>query len=194
MIYFGTKELYELSNYKGIKYFRMAFLFFAFAYFFRYIIKFLIIYFQLDRIFDLSPHLIGFFAMIFFIYLSSMAIFYLLYSLLHKKLGNKKIYIFHIIAVFLAFLSSLFRHPLFHVLLDFSLLLMVLLIVYLAYKDSKNKSKDKFILYLLLSLFLILNTLDLSLPMFFERTRLFIYLASSWIFLILLYKVLRRTG
>lgn len=27
MIYFGTKELYELSSYKGIKYFRQAFLF-----------------------------------------------------------------------------------------------------------------------------------------------------------------------
>ena len=29
MVYFGTKELYELSSYKGIKYFRQAFLFFA---------------------------------------------------------------------------------------------------------------------------------------------------------------------
>src|SRR3989339_748726 len=37
MIYFGTKELYELSSHKGIKYFRLSFLFFAiFYYFFNY--------------------------------------------------------------------------------------------------------------------------------------------------------------
>ena len=41
MVYFGTKELYELSSYKGIKYFREAFLFFAIAYAFRSVIKFI---------------------------------------------------------------------------------------------------------------------------------------------------------
>ena len=29
MIYFGTREIYNLSSYKGIKYFRQAFLLFA---------------------------------------------------------------------------------------------------------------------------------------------------------------------
>ena len=39
LVYFGTKEIYELSSHKGIKYFREAFLFFAIAYFFRFLIK-----------------------------------------------------------------------------------------------------------------------------------------------------------
>ena len=39
LIYFETKELYELSSHKGIKYFRRSFLFFGIAYFVRYFIK-----------------------------------------------------------------------------------------------------------------------------------------------------------
>ena len=46
MVYYGTKELYELSSYKGIKYFRQAFLFFAIAYFFRYSIRFILSFFN----------------------------------------------------------------------------------------------------------------------------------------------------
>jgi len=29
MVFFGTKQIYELSSHKGIKYFRLAFLFFC---------------------------------------------------------------------------------------------------------------------------------------------------------------------
>ena len=39
IIYFSTREMYELSSYKGLKYFRLAFLFFAVAYFFRSFIQ-----------------------------------------------------------------------------------------------------------------------------------------------------------
>ena len=54
MIYYSTKEMYELSSYKGIKYFRQAFLLFAIAYFFKSFIKILLVYFGTSRILDIN--------------------------------------------------------------------------------------------------------------------------------------------
>lgn len=59
MIYFGTREIYRLSQHKGIKYFRTAFLFFAFAYFSRSFIKFLMINFDYRTLFDIPPRILN---------------------------------------------------------------------------------------------------------------------------------------
>ena len=56
MIYFATKELYELSKHKGIKYFRLSFLFFAIAYFFRSFIKIVLFYFDKQEIRTENKH------------------------------------------------------------------------------------------------------------------------------------------
>jgi len=39
IIYFKTSEIYKLTSHKGIKYFRMTFLFFAASYFLRFFTK-----------------------------------------------------------------------------------------------------------------------------------------------------------
>jgi len=112
IIYFGTKELYKLSSHKGIKYFRQAFLFFAIAYFFRGFIKFIVIYFDINGILELSPitfGITGLTTQFLFVYFSSMAIFYLLYSVIQKWNNNPhKIYLFHVLALILACFSSSF--------------------------------------------------------------------------------------
>lgn len=202
MIYFGTKELYKLSSHKGIKYFRQAFLFFALAYFVRFFIKFLLISFNVINIFDVHSRVfflgIGQITLFAFMYLSSMAIFYLLYSVLWKRLEekSKRIYLFHILAIIIASLSILFRDPLMHLSLNIILLIFVTLTFYASKKKSKRK-KGKHnlqIVYTLLFVFWIINTIDIVVPRFFQTFQLFIYLASSAIFLIILYKVLRKTG
>src|SRR3989338_8535448 len=68
MIYFGTKELYNLTNHKGIKYFRLAFLCFAVAFFFRSFIKFLLVSLNLDRILELNVPALATFSLIVFMY------------------------------------------------------------------------------------------------------------------------------
>src|SRR4030042_1399496 len=110
MVYFGTRELYELSSYKGIKYFRQAFLFFAVAYFFRSFIKFVMDYFKISRILDFSPMIFGQFSLLLFMYFSSMAVFYLIYSLMWKKWNgsSKKIYLFHALAVIISLANIFF--------------------------------------------------------------------------------------
>jgi len=198
MVYYGTKELYELSSYKGIKYFRQAFLFFAIAYFFRSFIKFVLFYFSIREIFEFSPRVFGSLTLFIFMYFSSIAIFYLLYSLMWKKWnGNsKKVYLLHGIALIIAALSVISRNPLMHFGLNALLFLLVVFIGYNSYKSSKSKTKghNLYAIYLLLSLFWIFNIIDILIPNFLENFKLFIYLVSSGIFLLILYKVLKKSG
>lgn len=198
MIYFGTKELYELSSYKGLKYFRNAFLFFAIAYFFRSIIKFLLSFFDVKGIIDFPQRVFGIMtgpiALFIFMYFSSMAIFYLLYSASWKNFKEKKytIYIFHFFAFVIALLSIIFRDPLIYLGLNLILLGLTFYTIYLA-KEKKGKHPF-YKVYLLLTLFWILNILDILIPGVFSNAQILIYLASAGVFFTILYKVLKKAG
>jgi len=203
MIYFGTKELYELSSHKGIKYFRQAFLFFALAYFFRSFIKLIVFYFNVQGILSISPKLfnplISQIALIFFLYFSSMAVFYLLYSVRWKKWNseNKKIYLFHLFTFIISLFIVLSKNALAYLGINFLLFFIVLSVVYTSYKNNKKIKSHKnnlYLIYLLLSFFWILNIVDILIPSFFQNFQLFIYLASSMIFFIMVYKVLKKVG
>lgn len=199
MIYFGTKELYELSSYKGIKYFRQAFLFFAIAYFFRSIIKFVLVYLGINRIFDFSPPIFGAITLFFFIYFSSIAIFYLLYSVMWRKWNgsSKKIYLFHGLAFIISMIIILSRDVRIYLGLNLLLFFFVTFIVYVAYKNSKSKKKEhtlNYVIYMLLFIFWLLNIIDILIPGFLQNLKLFIYILSSGIFLLILYKVIKKTG
>jgi hypothetical protein len=188
LIYFGTRELYSLSKYKGIKYFREAFLFFAAAFFFRSFIKFLLIFFGIGRPHELSPIYFGIAALFIFMFASSMAIFYLLYSMLWKK-SPKLIYLFYILAILISIVSIIFNST--FVILGVYLLLIVFIvsIMILAHKKS-----NMYIIYILISLFLILNIIDILLPNFLQLYQILIYLISLTLFLTIFYKVTKKTG
>lgn len=198
MIYFGTKEIYELSSYKGIKYFRKAFLFFAIAYFFRSFIKFMMMYFNLREIFEFSPGFFGGFTLFLFMYFSAMAMFYLLYSLIWRKwsINANKIYIAHGLALIIAVTSITIRNQLVYFGINILLLAFIVLVVYAAYKNQKNKLKSHnlYAVYLMLFVFWIFNIIDILVPNFLQTFKLLIYLISSGIFLLILYKVLKKAG
>jgi len=202
MIYFGTKELYELSSHKGIKYFRLSFLFFAIAYFFRSFIKFIVMYFNIETIFNFSPKTFGILfgpaTMFVFMYFSAMAIFYLLYSVMWKKLEKSpnKIYLFHFFAFIISLITIIFMNPFVYLWMNLLLLSCVIFIYYLSRKQSKiKKSKHNLhIIYTLLFSFWVLNIIDILIPTFFKTFQLFIYLASIFLFLLMLYKVIKKTG
>jgi len=198
MIYYGTRELYELSSYKGIKYFRQAFLFFAIAYFFRSFIKFVLLYFNVTEIREFSPILFGNFTLLIFVYFSSLAIFYLLYSVMWKKWNgsSKKIYLLHGFAILIAVISVYSRDPFVYFGLNFLLFCFVIFSVYTAYRNSKTRFKghNLYAIYVLLFLFWILNILDILIPNFFQTFQLFVYLVSSGIFLLILYRVIKKVG
>jgi len=199
MVYFGTKELYELSSYKGIKYFRQAFLFFALAYFFRSFIKFIMIYFQVDRIIDFSPKAFGPFTLFIFIYFSTIAVFYLIYSAIWK-IWNKHpntIYIFHFLAFVMSLAILLAKSPFVYLIINAALFVFILFLIgYLMYKTEKSKMKKSnlYVVYLLLFVFWLLNVIDILIPKFLQTFQLLIYLVSTGIFLLILYRVIKKTG
>jgi len=202
MIYFGTKEIYELSSHKGIKYFRLAFLFFAFAYFFRVFIKLLVSYFNVQGILALPSRIfnpmVGSITLLFFMYFSAMAIFYLLYSVLWKRLEGNKFYLFHLGAVALAFFSIFSTNPFSYLGMNLFLLFFVIALVFVSYRDSKKQAKSRshnlYVVYLLLLFFWIFNIINILLPKFLNSFQLLIYLSSLGVFLLISYKVLRKTG
>ncbi len=198
MIYFATKEMDKLSSYKGIKYFRLSFLFFAFAYFFRYFIQIFLFSFNLKGILEFSPMFFGAISLFVFLYFSTMAIFFLLYSVMWKKWNHSKltIILFNVSALIMAFALIFSRGIFVYLLINLILLLVVLFILFIAYKDSKKKSKtgSPFIIYLLLSIFWILNITDILIPRFLSIYQLLVYLISILLFMIILYKVLKKTG
>jgi len=196
MIYFATKKLYELSSHKGIKYFRFSFLFFALAYFFRSFAKFNAIIFNDQFIFGIHPQILTFVSSFIFMYLSSIAIFYLLYSIIWKKFPQKIIpYTFYILAFIISTISGFSRNFLTHIYLNLFLLALAFAIIYAANKLTKNKKSHKmYPIYLLLSTFWILNIIDTFIPTFLQSFQLIIYLSSLGIFLSILYKVLTKIG
>ena len=195
MIYYGTREMYELSSYKGIKYFRQAFLFFAIAYFFRYFIQFILIFFDVHNAFD-SSRLIFLGSMLIFIFFSALAIFYLLYSIMWKNSNKYKMSLFYILAFVIALIGTIFRGILIALILNFLILIAALAVLFIAYKESKNKKKGEglFTIYVLLSLFLVLNVIDILIPKFLQMYQLIIYCASILIFMLILYKVIKKIG
>ncbi|MBU0466783.1 MAG: hypothetical protein KJ718_03180 [Nanoarchaeota archaeon] len=195
MIYFGTRELYKLSSHKGIKYFRQSFLFFALAYFFRSFIKIILFYFDAGEIRALLP-IFGNITLFIFMYFSSMAIFYLIYSVMWKKWKSKSIvYLFHLMAFAIAIIIILFRNQFVYLLINLLLFVFIAFIFYKSHRQSKKKkSHHLYIIYLLLFVFWIFNIIDILIPNYLQTFQLFIYLISLGIFLSILYKVIRRIG
>lgn len=198
MIYFGTKELYELSSHKGIKYFRISFLFFAAAYFVRYFIKFFLNYFSVAAVREIPPHVsglaIGQITLFLFMYFSSIAVFYLLCSVMWKKWKADKIYIFHALAAIIAIISIIFNNPLIYMLLNLILLIFLTATVLISRRNSKKKKSNLYIIYILLFIFWIFNILDILIPSFFQTIQIIIYMVSTTLFLLILYKVLKKSG
>lgn len=198
MIYFSTKEMYELSAYKGIKYFRYAFLFFAIAYFFKSFIKMLLVYFGASRIIDISYRAIGPITLFLFILFGSLAVFYLVYSLMCKKWAGKSniiLGIFYIISVIISFIIISTREVWVFITASLFILAIAIFGLYITHKQSKNKNRksNMHIIYTLLFLFWILNIIDV-LVNFSYIYQILLYLASLGIFLAILYKVLKKTG
>lgn len=195
MIYFGTKELYELSNHKGIKYFRLAFLFFALAYAFRFLTQFLVLSLGMPRTFNTSLGAISAIALMLFMYASTAAIFYL-WASGHWKWFNKKTYapmILHLIALALAFFVIATQHIL--LLLVIQLVLVFTLAMTTYRRDKKKKgARQTYVIHLLLGVFWALSILDLIVPNALFQMQIIIYLLSISLFLFLLYKVIKKTG
>ena len=199
MIYYSTKEMYELSSYRGIKYFRQSFLLFAIAYLFKSFIKVLLVYFGASRILDINTRYIGSLTLFLFMFFGSLAVFYLVYSLMYKKWNGNSyslLGVFYVISLLISFIIINTREI--GVFIGASLFILAIAIfgLYITHKQSKEKKKksNMLIIYTLLFIFWILNIINVLIQINSDFYQISLYLASIGIFLTILYKVLKKTG
>ena len=194
-------ELYSLSKHKGIEYFRKSFLFFAIAYGFRSLIKYITLNLDIPRILEVYPRAfyfgLGKFTLLVFMYFSAMAVFYLLYSVIWEKCEKQRFKTtpFHVLAIIIALISTHFPNPLVYLGINLFLLLFLILTFKLSKKQHANKKKSGLhVIYTLMFFFWTTNILDILIPNFLKTFQLLMYMFSAGIFLSMLYKVLRKAG
>ena len=155
VIYIRTKEIYDLTKHKGIQFFRHSFLFFGLAYASRLILYFTMIsngtgpgvMRQLKSIIPVSNLVVAYF--------STMAILYLTYSIIHKKIDVEHFITFsNIIALIVAVVAFVSRSPLIISLIQ---LLLFLVIFVILIKNHQKKKSSTLTLYLFIALFWFLN-------------------------------------
>ena len=201
IIYFKTSEIYKLSSHKGLKYFRLTFLFLGITYLLRFLVKL----FLLNLVIS-GTHLprmgmmntlggVGSLTSFLLLYTNFMTVFYLLYGLSTKKFNKflpKSTDILHISAVILASMIWFLGIPIILLTVNLPLLVYILSIGYLNYRESKKKKVPQFqVVYFLLVVFLMLNVVDILLPNFFRTLQNLIYVVSISIILTIVYKVLK---
>jgi hypothetical protein len=198
IIYFSTKKMYDISKYPGIKYFRESFLFFAIAYFFKSFLSFLLVTFGFHEALEFSSIFWGILTLFVFMYASTMAIFYLFYSVVWKKIKHKKFVIpaIHILVIILSIASIITRTAGLLVLLQVVVFLFIAIYNFISYKklNPKKKAGSIHLIYLFLFAFWMLNLSDILISGFDPIFELVISLVSIGIFLMILYKVTSNVG
>lgn len=198
IVYFSTKKMYDISKHPGIKYFRISFLFFALAYFFKSFISFLFVFSGFRGIVEFLSVFPGVTTVFLFMYTSTMAIFYLLYSIVWKKMAEERFLIplIHALVLVISFGSLLIKSAWVIILLQILLFTFIAIYNYVSYRKlpSKKKTGSIHVIYLFLFLFWMLNLSDILIVNFSPFFEFLISLISIGIFLIILYKVTRNVG
>jgi len=184
VIYFKTRESYKLTKHQGINLFRKAFLFFGLSYLIR-------LFFMFSK-FTLDFHFFRSGLKILFIlplgYLSTMAILYLIYSIIWKKFNIKYLLIFsHILAIILSIAAFLTRTHILLLYLQSIFLIATIIILFLKRKKSLVKT-----LYLLIFFFWLINLWAIA-PgrVLFVEFKIIFHLISVGLFVGIYYKVSR---
>lgn len=161
-IYYKTREIYDLTKHEGINYFRITFLFFGFAYIFRFIsvlLKLMVITFDID----FPRQIFGIFSLVLIGYFSTMAILSLTYSILWRKLPIKHIFLlFNVIAVLISSIAFISRSSFILTLAQAVLLIFTTIIITYYIISKSRKISRLYILYILFFLFWIVNLIALG--------------------------------
>jgi len=200
VIVIKTNKLYRLSLHQGIRYFRNAFFFYGIAFIIRYIIGAISFYGYMPLGYD-------FIIKILFEYFLVMAGFFLLYSLLWKKiettkesyvssLFNTKIAIFYLMALVIVFLDYLWQ---IHYFLFFSQIILFIFASALSYANYiENGKQHKFLKFYFVAMILslaawVLNSLAALYLNWHQWVLISVYLMNIIIFLLFLYGVVKVT-
>ncbi|MDA3854740.1 MAG: hypothetical protein PF569_00675 [Candidatus Woesearchaeota archaeon] len=184
LIFYKTKEIYQLTEHKGIKYFRKGFLFFGFGFTIKLLTNLL------------RPEIINWevidrrVAFGIFVLFQLISIFYLLSSLYSKKI--KEYYIYLITSII--FLLSLFlQTPKLMGLYGFTLITILGITSYIRFKKSKKKLLSQiYIIYILLFGFWIFMMISQTIGRLLDIQRVYGSIFIAIFFMYILYRVLKR--
>ena len=192
IIYYKTKEIYFLTERKGIQYFRNVFLFFAIAQASRLIIKGIIIFsdYPFKRL--IAALLQPIFSTI-AIYASSVTFLYLILTLFHKEIKIKLLKnqsSVHLISILIALISiSQKTHYLFFI-FQLAILLIIILLIALYKEKIGHKMSSLYWIYLIIfGNWVIIQFLEIF-TIFFPELTTIIYLTTIFFFGMLLEKIL----
>jgi hypothetical protein len=192
LVYFKTKEIYRISQHRGIFYFRNIFLFFSLAYLFRLIGVGLI---MLDDPVALEVPRLVYGASLFFAgYFGTMAILCLAMAMLIrnvKKESRNAYYALHAMALALSVLVAIGRSSSALLVLQTAILACTLALFLVKSNGEKARafSQNK-ITYILLAIFWIINLLAFSrIPI---ELKIPLYIVSAGIFLSIYLRVRKR--
>ena len=192
IIYFKTKELYELTSHKGIKYFRYAFLFFG-------IVSLLKLHRPLSQFLHLGRELSLFFGVRFLIgFAGTMAVLCLLYSLIWKTFSKTKtedFFAISFIAILISVFSLLFGPRGNLITLIHTLLFLAAAIISVVQLTKKKKGKHHQLAFVYPVLFLswIMEiAAQISMRISFPLS-IWLNVVSSILLFVTLYKILRIT-
>jgi hypothetical protein len=191
VIVLKTHKLFHLSLHPGIRYFRNAFFFYGISFFVRYLLSFTVSTQLTIPVFE------------FFII---MAGFFLLYSLIWKKIQgekfgsfsffNSRVSIFYLMALIIVILVILWGTIYFMFLSQIILFLIASIVSFVNYKNKKDSHKFPgfyFIAMILMLAAWILNSLAPTLFNWSPIALINIYFFNSIFFLVFLYGVIKIT-
>ncbi|MFH0875019.1 MAG: hypothetical protein V1859_03715 [archaeon] len=189
LVYYKTRNIYDLTQYKGIKFFRYAFLFFGLAYASRLFLHFLLVG-NITFDLDLSRWIIMPFSSLIVAYFSTMAIFYLVYSTIWKRIKYSHFMAFsNIIALSIALIAFISRSPIMVSLIQLILLVFAVVVSFEMHKKVKKISHIR-LLYLLILVFWLLNLFVLGPSRFLPfEIKLFFQAISIIVFILIYYRV-----
>ncbi len=195
-----SHRLYHLSFYEGIRYFRNAFLFFGIAFIIRYLFGGFAVFGIINPDYVILTVLL-------FEYFILMAGFFLIYSLLWKKIEgsgkgnfssivNSRVLIFYIMALIITILDYLWNGYYFMFFCQMIIFVFATIISYVNYRRNGRKGIFLKFYFLAMILALIAWLLNAITALYFEWDKVvlfLVYLLNIVIFLLFLYGLFRIT-
>ena len=189
VIFLKTREMERLSSHKGVRYFRLTFLFFGIASLLKLLTRHLALsFFFYPGILEVADWVIGL-GVFGIIYTYTIAAFYLLYSISWKDLKQglmSRPANLHLMAAVVALLVLVTNASALYIL--FQVFVIAYSIGIIHTKSRAGTKTPMLVIYELLLVFWMLNLLDTTLAIG-GLLQAGIYTVSSVIFLVILYKV-----
>lgn len=196
IIYFKTKEIYDLTKHTGISFFRNTFLFFALSYLVRFLGMVVMFYsgFFHIRLRDLlwRPHIIIFSLVTYFSYAAILSLVFSSFWKIKTKFNwNILVHGLALISTIIVFITGSAQ-----ILIGLQFILFISAIVLININSKKERKKTAFstlhITYILLFIFWILNLVTFERGQLSLILNLIMNIISIVIFFIIAYRVVKR--